>query len=432
MGIFIKLFQFLVKTRKGAIIFILCVAVFCLCIVFLLFGNIKDDSIISTQVRQGTFQVTVTTVGELSSNDCQKVFMPMNELQKVGVNEISLIQMVPDSGDMVAVLDNTPLFALIKDADKAIETALSELSKAKLDTSLSLTAERDKYEELRGAIEEARFGVEQSQYESPATIRQANKSLNKALRDLERYEKGYLYKSSEARISVAAKTEEYQKKLMQKQELLQVMENLTLRSPGRGMVVYERVGDGSKIKVGTKYNIYFASVIVSLPEMSKLISKTWVNEIEIDKIRKGQKVKVIADAFMDKSYKGTVISVANIGSPMQGHDGNVFEVNIEVTNYDGRLKPSMRTNNFIQTASYDKAIYLPTDALMITDSMSFVYLKKGRKISLQQVETGEANENEVLIKRGLSDKEMVLLSFPESDEGIPVKMLEEKPTLSKR
>jgi HlyD family secretion protein len=202
-----------------------------------------------------------------------------------------------------------------------------------------------------------------------------------------------------------------------------VLNKLTINSTAGGMVVFERDVDGSRKKVGSKINIFSNQSIASIPDLKNLISRAYVNEMDVNKIQPGQKVSVVADAFMNKTYVGTVMSVANIGQPLPGHDANVFEVVISVDNTDMKLKPSMRTNNFILTSSIPDAIYLPIDAVQSNDTISYVYLAKGSHIIKQQVLTGPFNDNDIVIERGLKKGDNVLLSFPESDSKIPFSVL---------
>ncbi|MEZ4997192.1 MAG: efflux RND transporter periplasmic adaptor subunit [Bacteroidales bacterium] len=53
-------------------------------------------------------------------------------------------------------------------------------------------------------------------------------------------------------------------------------------------------------------------VVATLPDLSSMISKTYVNEIDVSKVKVGQPVRLTVDAFPEKSYTGEVISVANM------------------------------------------------------------------------------------------------------------------------
>jgi len=145
-----------------------------------------------------------------------------------------------------------------------------------------------------------------------------------------------------------------------------------------------------------------------------MISKTYVNEIDVSKVKSGQKVEIMVDAFPEKSYTGVVSSVANIGEQLPNADAKVFEVLIKVDGSDPILRPSMTTGNKIITKTINDVIYIPLESVQAgTDSVPFVYLKNGNK---QVVVLGESNENNVVIEQGLKQETQIYLSTPEDPE----------------
>jgi hypothetical protein len=145
-----------------------------------------------------------------------------------------------------------------------------------------------------------------------------------------------------------------------------------------------------------------------------MISKTYVNEIDVSKVKAGQKVDIIVDAFPDKSYTGSVISVANIGEQLPNADAKVFEVLIKVDGSDPILRPAMTTGNKIITKTINDVIYVPLECVQTgQDSIPFVYTKSGKK---QIVLLGESNENDVVVEKGLEPGTLLYLSTPEKPE----------------
>ncbi len=151
-----------------------------------------------------------------------------------------------------------------------------------------------------------------------------------------------------------------------------------------------------------------------------MISKTYVNEIDVSKVKAGQKVEIVVDAFPEKAYTGMVTSVANIGEQLPNADAKVFEVLIEVNESDPILRPSMTTGNKIITKTISDVTYIPLESVQAgADSIPFVYMKNGDK---QVVVLGESNENNVVIEQGLKEGTQIYLSTPEKPEGF--KLLE--------
>jgi hypothetical protein len=148
-----------------------------------------------------------------------------------------------------------------------------------------------------------------------------------------------------------------------------------------------------------------------------MISETYINEIDISRIKIGQKVTLSIDAFPSKVLNGEVISVANIGQPMPKSDSKVFEVNIRIHGSDPDLKPAMTTGNVIQTGLYSDKLYVPCEAVFETDSTKYVYVKD-KKITRKLVDVGDENEDYIIINKGITEGEVLLLNEPEKLEGI--------------
>ena len=218
------------------------------------------------------------------------------------------------------------------------------------------------------------------------------------------------------------------------QETLRDIENLfealDIVAPKQGMVIYSYDRLGTKIKVGSTVSRW-APRIAELPDLSSMISKTFINEIDISKVKVGQKVKVGVDAFPDKVFDGDVITVANIGQTLPNGDTKVFEVNIKLFGSDKDLRPAMTTSNVITINSLEDALYLPLEAVFKTDSSRYVYTYNPG-LTRQIVELGVENANYAVVLRGLEEGMIVLLNAPADAEDLPLGGIEIYEDLKKR
>ena len=145
-----------------------------------------------------------------------------------------------------------------------------------------------------------------------------------------------------------------------------------------------------------------------------MISKIYVNEIEISKVKTGQKVNITIDAFPEKAFTGNVISIANIGEQLPNSDAKMFEVQIKVDGSDPALRPSMTTGNKIIIKTFNDAVYIPTECVQTgSDSIPFVYEKNRTK---QIVVLGESNEKNIIVEQGLEPGTTIYLIPPEKPE----------------
>ena len=320
-------------------------------------------------------------------------------------------------GDFVAELDRSEIMGKLQDAQLDVQSAESQVIQAQLDTTLTLSQARDNLVNLRFALEERQIEVDQSKYESPAVQRQAEIELDRAKRQLTQETKNYQTKVKQSEAQLREVETELQKKRNEIVKIRQLMAQFTVYAPDQGMIIYRRNWDGSKITEGGQISAW-SPVVAELPDFSVMESVTYVNEVDIQKIELGQIVQIGLDAVPDKVLTGIVTNVANIGEQRKNYDSKVFEVVIEINESDSLLRPAMTTSNRIKIASVENALSVPLETIHAEDSLTFVYKREGLDVVLQEVKIGLVNENEVIIERGLNDKDELYLSVPSDTSGI--------------
>jgi hypothetical protein len=72
----------------------------------------------------------------------------------------------------------------------------------------------------------------------------------------------------------------------------------------------------------------------------------------------------------------------------------------------------MTTANAIEVASVPRALSVPLESVANEGGFSYVFKRNGRSVVRQMVETGEMNDNEIVVRRGLAADDRVLLTPP--------------------
>ncbi|MFT7588759.1 MAG: hypothetical protein ACI959_000971, partial [Limisphaerales bacterium] len=303
-----------------------------------------------------------------------------------------------------------------KSLQSDLDKTRSQLKQAVLDTTLTLREAREQILNLRYAFEEARITLEQSKYEPPAIIRQAEIELEKASRANGQAQENYEIRKEkeEARLQEIQTTASLQRSNIK--DIADLLDEFEIVAPANGMVIYIRDWDGERRGVGSTISPWQSSV-ATLPDLADMISQTYINEVDISRIQKGQNVRIGIDAFPDIEYDGEIISVANIGEQRPNSDAKVFEVRISINQKDTTLRPSMTTSNTIITSRLENAIYVSSECINVNDSLSFVYSVTGTSKPVRtEVITGAFNENETVILAGISSGVELLLSRPMNSE----------------
>lgn len=380
-----------------------------------------------TEVRQGMFEDVVVSSGELLAKNSEEIKGPQN-LRQNGIYQIKIQDMVSEGtyvqeGDYVATLDQTEISGKITESRIELDKIQSQYTQTKLDTALTLRQARDDIKNLEYTVEQNKLTLEQSKYEPPATIKQAELNLEKTRRDLEQEKENYLIKKAQsvAKMSeVGATLQQQQNKL---QKLIDLQGKFVITAPKEGMLTYFREWGGAKRQVGSQISPWDPTV-ATLPDLSLMLSKTYINEVEIRKVKEGQKVLISLDAFPDAKLVGKVVDVANVGEKRKSSDAKVFEVVIEVSESDSVYRPGMTTSNKIVTSTQEDAILVPLEAIFDEGKVSFVYLKKGGSVIKQQILLGRKNQIEAVVEKGLEESDKVFLSAPKSASDKPIVYIE--------
>lgn len=400
---------------SGSVVVLIIIAV-------IIVGRIRSKTAIANlyaEAKKGSFDIIVTTTGELQAKNSTDISGPnFSQSRNIRAMDIKITDLVPEGtevkqGDYVATLDRTSFDNSLKDELERLTTFETNLEMKILDTAVTLSNLRDNIKNLRFTVEEAQITLQQSKYEPPTTIRQAEISLDKANRSLDQSIRGYSLQVEKAKSDMRTMRNNLADQQQRVQDLQTVLEKFKITAPSDGMIIYKRDRMGTKRKVGSSINP-FDNVVATLPDMSSMISKTYVNEIDVSKVKQGQQVEIVVDAFPDKQYTGQVTSVANIGEQLPNADAKVFEVVIAVNESDPILRPSMTTGNKIITKTIDDVTYIPLESVQTgPDSIPFVYLKNNKK---QIVVLGEANENNVIVQQGVEPGTLMYLNTPENPD----------------
>src|SRR5688572_20475747 len=315
------------------------IAVVALLIVFFFVrGRTKSEvADIITDVKRGPFKVEIETTGELEAKNSVKILGP-SSLREFGIFQVNIQAIVDEGtvvkkGDWVATLDRSDFQNKFTAKQIEVEKANSKFVQTQLDTTLIMRQSRDELINLGYTVEEKAIVLEQSKFEPPATIKQAGIDLDKARRAHEQALENYKIKKRqniEKMREVAAELRKIQNELT---NMSKVLESFNVIAPEEGMVIYEKGWDGKPIKAGSQISIWDPTV-ATLPDLTKMMSKTYVNEVDVRKVKPGQKVEIGLDAYPDKKLAGAVVRVANVGEQRPNSDSKVFEIAVEINGTD--------------------------------------------------------------------------------------------------
>lgn len=409
----------MINKRKRLLIFSSGILILAFLFLWAYKGDRTEKNIFS-EVHKGDFEISVFTSGELEAKNSIQILGPEG-LRSVNIYQIKITDIVPEGtvvrkGDFIATLDKAELGNKLKDASNDLQKYQSQYTQTRLDTALQLRLARDEMVNQEYSLKEKQIALEQSAYEPPATIRQIQLEFDRTNRALEQSRKNYELKRSQ----YVAKMEEAGASLSQAQtsydRLTDLLQKFTITAPEGGMLIYQREWNGKKRGVGSTIGVWDPTV-ATLPDLTIMNSKTYVNEVDIRKIKASQTVQVTLDAYPDKKLSGIVSSVANVGEQNPKNDSKVFEVVIKINEKDTTLRPAMTTGNKIIVNKLKDVLSIPLESIHnLGDSVTYVFVKQGLSLVRQEIVAGETNENFAVVKQGLMGTEQVYLSMPSKPE----------------
>ena len=381
------------------------------------FGRTKNKAGIElvVKVEQGDFEILVAVTGELQAKNAENIYGPNIQAAVWRWAECKILDLIPEgtlveAGDYVAEIDRAAAKNAISDLEERIDRHIVLLETTRLDTALNLRGLRDDLLNRESLIEEQQLKLESAIYEPPATIRALEYELERSVRALDQQRRLYAVRLQHNTNWMRDMENQLNRYNQQLEQMNSALSGFTVRAPRKGMVIYRRERNGQKRRAGANINPS-DNVVATLPDLSMMLSKVYVNEIDISKVKVGQQVRIGVDAFPEKKYTGAITEVANVGEQLAGADAKVFEVVIEVKESDLILRPSMTTSNQIVISTLPDVTYLSIDAIYTHDSIPFVYTAKQTK---QIVVLGDSNDNEIVVEQGLSKGDMVYVTVPEN------------------
>jgi len=309
-------------------------------------------------------------------------------------------------GQVLAELDKENLAARLREARAGLMSAQSNLKAAQAQLEKNkVEAEGPDVPFARRNMERAerllKEGVlpQQTYDDTRSNLEQAENRRNVARSQLS---------VSQARISQAeAEVAQAQAAVERAEEELN---NATIRSPIRGMVLSRDVEIGSP--VSSILNMGAAATLVMvLGDISQVYVRGKVDEADIGVVRLGQPARIKVETFKDRQFDGTVTQI----SPLGVDKDNVvtFEVRVSIKNSGGELRANMTANAEIVLEQHQGTLIVPESAV-IYDAQRHasieVYTPGAPKAREKRpIKVGVSNGTRTQVLEGLAEGQKVIL-----------------------
>jgi HlyD family secretion protein len=180
-------------------------------------------------------------------------------------------------------------------------------------------------------------------------------------------------------------------------------------APAAGVVIARGVEEGETVVGGTSA-FGGGTELFTIADLSTLIVKAAINEVDIGKVKRGDRVALTVDAFPDDTAQGIVRLVPP--AARQQERVRVFDVEIEVTGGQRFLRPGMTANVRISGPVHRDVVRVPVEAVLLQEGKPIVYKIGGSGPQPVAVTLGLSDLFYVELAGGLAPGDSIALEDP--------------------
>lgn len=350
-----------------------------------------------TIVKRGRFIKDLVASGEIEAYTSSIISAPFMWGTNLQITDLKPEGSLVERGDILVEFDSRDLKEERDLAEERIESLKADLEKSKSQQSLTISNLENSVKMNEYSLEQANLRLKMMQFESEAKKQEAKIQLKEAENNLK-----------------SAKTKLESQKIINKSQLLQTqirvnqarnnlksiedrIEKFRLRSPTNGMVVYmdvrgQRPTEGLETRPGWP--------LMQIPDLSRMQTSFYINEIDREKIEIGKPCIVTLDAYPDSVFQGTIREISRLAQKMDTKNWlKGYKVYADIEGTSEILKPGMTSKIKIILEEYDDVMYVSTGAVFEIKGQPVVFPTNKNKA--YAVYPGDRNDNRVIIKRGV-------------------------------
>lgn len=333
-----------------------------------------DRSLIA-KVSRGDLEIAVAELGKIEPREKVAVKSKVaGQVEKILVEEGMKVK----QGELLLYLDPQEFQRSVVRARQDVEKAQAALELAKL------TLERRERALADRAVSQADVDIAQNDYKTKRIALEQAKEVQNVAEDQLRY----------SRIS----------------------------SPIDGTVIQRTIRVGETVVPGTMATMDDRSLL-TVADLSVLIAKADLNQIDVAKVVLGQEVTLSLDALPGKSYRAKVTKIAPASILPKGKDVEVFPVEATLLGENlAEIKPGMTADIKIHVETKKNILKLPIEAVIKEKGQTFVNRvrndpasPKDKKTERAPVKVGARNDREQEILSGLAEGDEVEIQPPSAE-----------------
>lgn len=366
-------------------------------------------------VKRGEFRVTQIEAGEVQAAGGAVVTSP-----RIG-GRLKIVHLWPEGdqvaiGDLILQFDPAEFEREMLDREGRLEQAHSDFAKAKAQRGQRLADIKRKIQLQEAQRQLAELNQERQKFASNLDREKGRIELEKSARALEEAQQDSLAQEVVNRVDLRKHELSISRNQERYDRAQRDYDRTSIYADKPGIVVYRKIwkpGTDQQSKVAVGDQVWGGRALLDIPDMSKMQVLCLIGEMDIERMRTGQRASIRLEAFPGPVFNGVVAELAPMASPQPGApDIKVFELLIDIDEQDERLKPGMSAEIEIVLETVPDALSLPLNAVFAREGRFVVYQLAAGDFEEVEVELGPQNATSAVVASGLQAGDIVALKDP--------------------
>ncbi|MGB3346427.1 MAG: efflux RND transporter periplasmic adaptor subunit, partial [Candidatus Humimicrobiia bacterium] len=374
-----------------------------------LFGTKVSEEEAAT-VEVGDLGETISIIGEVvPKNEMEVSFKTNGTVESVNINEGDVVK----KGDIIATLKNEDLKTALENYEKDLENAKQKVAQ-EIKIAQDAVDQADKESHNTWILKQKKSQLYDQQKPpagSTGEERTADKyqdSVNKQLDEMTLEQAHYAYWNAvnnlnTLKINSKVEIENLERAVSEAERRL---DDLILTSPIEGIITCLDIKEGQEIVAQTAANK------ITITDLSKIHIEADIDEIDIGKLKEGQKALIVLDTYPDEELIGNIYYISQIGDESTG--AVTYEIKFNIEDDKGlEIRTLMSATVDIEIEGKKNVLILPNNVITEKDNKKFVTIVIGEERKEVEIETGYTDDINTEIVSGLKEGDKVLIQKAE-------------------
>lgn len=324
--------------------------------------------------------------------------------------------------DLVIEFDPSEQEYLLESNRSELLQAEETIQKAKADAAVQVAQDRVALLKARFDVRRAELEVRKNELMSSIDVQKNQLALEQAKRILAQLEHDAQSHTALHNAAIAVAGEKRHKAELAMQQAQQNMEKMQVRAPMAGIIGIEMNMEaiGGMFWGGMSVPEYrqgdqtrSGSVIARVIDPSSMEVVAAVHERDRGNLKLGQQVEIELDAYPGAKFDGKIKTLSGAARREFWETGSSgkFDVSIEFSKPDPRLRSGLTAHVLIMGETKKNALSVPRQAILIRDGKRVVYVKNGAEFTSREVKILGENESRAAVE-GLRSGDEVALRDP--------------------